>query len=118
MGSEMCIRDSTESSSHKDRATEFLDGAVLDDFMIDRLIAMGLVPPVKALEDRLADEESSEWLLFVYETARDTPHFDLSWDQALDPEAAQNLMTNVERVFSQEITPDEFSRNMNQAMDL
>lgn len=108
----------TESSNDKDRAAEFLDGAVMDDFMIDRLIAMGLVPPVKGLEEKIAGEESSEWLLFVYEAARDTPHFDLSWDQALDPESAQNLMTNVERVFSQEITPDEFSRNMNRAMDL
>lgn len=108
----------TETSDVKDEATAFLAEAVMDEFMVDSLIDMGLVPPVNGLEDQLAESPSSEWLLYVYELARDAPHFDLSWDQALDPRATQDLLTNLERVFSQEATPAQFSEAMNSAMEL
>ncbi|GAB3484529.1 extracellular solute-binding protein [Nocardiopsis coralliicola] len=108
----------TTASRHPGRAGDFLDAAVLDEAMVDGLIALGLVPPVTGLEDRLAEAESPEWLRFVYGLARDAPYFDLSWDQALDPRSAQELLTGLGQVFAQRITPEGFAQAMNEAMEL
>jgi raffinose/stachyose/melibiose transport system substrate-binding protein len=85
---------------------------------IEGLIDIGLVPPVKGIESELENAESSEWLLHVYNMARNAPYYDLSWDQALPPAPAQNLLTNLDQLFLKQITPKQFSQNMNEAMGL
>lgn len=107
----------TTASRNRDHAVAFLGEAVMDDYMVDRLIGMGLAPPVTGIEDRLAESERSDWLLFIYRLVQDASYFDLSWDQALPPESAQELLTNLGSVFSRNITPEQFARNMNRTME-
>ncbi|KIH99047.1 hypothetical protein LP52_09240 [Streptomonospora alba] len=107
----------TSASRNRGHAVAFLDEAVMNDYMVDRLIGMGLAPPVTGIEDRLAESDRSDWLLFVYRLVEGASYFDLSWDQALPPEAAQVLLTNMGRVFSRNITPEQFSQNMNQTLE-
>ncbi|GCE23645.1 hypothetical protein KDK_74450 [Dictyobacter kobayashii] len=45
-----------------------------------------------------------------------SPHFQLSWDQALLPQPAQVLLTNLDQLFLKQITPQQFSDNMNKTL--
>lgn len=108
----------TQASGAKKVATAFLNDMATSEFQIDGLINIGLVPPVKGIESKLKSADDSDWLLYVYNLAQDAPYFDLSWDQALPPEPAQNLLTNLDQLFLKQITPKQFSDNMNQAMGL
>jgi raffinose/stachyose/melibiose transport system substrate-binding protein len=101
----------------KDReaALGYLKEEVMSDTYVDDLLAGGVVPPVNGLEDKLAKAENGEWLQFVYDTVKNAPHFQQSWDQALPPNQADALLTNLDRLFLKQITPQEFSDNMNAA---
>ncbi|MUL44307.1 extracellular solute-binding protein [Streptomonospora sp. PA3] len=107
----------TSASQNREHAVAFLDEAIMNDYMVDRLIGLGLAPPVTGIEDRLARSDRSDWLLFIYRLVEGAPYFDLSWDQALPPEAAQELLTNMGRVFARSITPEQFAQRMNQTLE-
>jgi raffinose/stachyose/melibiose transport system substrate-binding protein len=108
----------TEASDAKKVATAFLNYIVTSDVQIDGLIKIGLVPPIQGIESKLQSTDNSDWLLHVYNMAKNAPYFDLSWDQALPPQPAQSLLTNLDQLFLKQITPKQFSDNMNQAMGL
>ncbi|HVU66579.1 MAG TPA: extracellular solute-binding protein [Ktedonobacteraceae bacterium] len=93
-------------------ALTYLKEAVLNDEQVSGLIAIGNVPPVQGIESQLSAAKNSEWLLFLYRLARNAPHFQLSWDQALDPNRAQAVLTNLEQVFLRQMTPQQFSAAM------
>ena len=94
-------------------AKEFLATEVLSEDAVDELLAIGTVPPIAGLEDQIAANDNAEYLSFVYGMVRDAPHFQLSWDQALPADAAQELLNNLSQLFLGEITPQQFSDNMN-----
>ena len=97
-------------------AQHYLEKGVLDDEYVQGLIDGGGVPPVKGLEDEVAKSDDADFLSFVYELSRDAPTFQLSWDQALTPKQADALLTNLEKVFLQTVTPEEFSTAMNKTI--
>lgn len=101
---------------HKAQVLDFLKTAVLSDQNIDVLLTNGSVPPVIGLEAKVAKAPNSEWLSFIYNTAKKAPSFQLSWDQALPPAEADALLTNLDSLFLLKITPKQFSDNMNKAM--
>lgn len=103
----------SEASENKEGALTFLEEAIKSDFYIQGLIDLGLVPPVEGIEVQLEASERADWLTYIYNIARNAPYFDLSWDQALPPEPAQALLTNLDQIFLGEITPEQFSENMN-----
>lgn len=92
---------------------DFLNTLIFDETYTKTLLDGGGVPPVVGIEDDLAANEQGEFLTFAYSLVQDAPHFTLSWDQALPPDQAQELLVNVDRLFIQEITPEEFVSNMN-----
>jgi raffinose/stachyose/melibiose transport system substrate-binding protein len=104
-------------ANDKDKAVaiEYLSKGVMSESYIDNLLKGGAVPPVEGLESKLAGAENPEWLQFSYELAKDAPSFQLSWDQALSPGQADALLTNLDRLFLKQITPEQFSDNMNKA---
>ncbi|MBX6763814.1 MAG: extracellular solute-binding protein [Rubrobacteraceae bacterium] len=108
----------TQASKAKKAATTFLDKGIMNDYEINGLIKIGLVPPVKGIQSKLKQQKDSDWLLFVYDLAQNAPYYDLSWDQALPARAAQALLTNLDLLFLKKITPQQFSKNMNKAMGL
>jgi raffinose/stachyose/melibiose transport system substrate-binding protein len=107
----------TEASNAKEASLTFLEDGVMSDFFISGLVDLGLVPPVEGIESKLQETGNPEWSLYVYNLAREAPYFDLSWDQALPPEPAQELLTNLDRLFLREITPRQFSENMNKTIE-
>lgn len=108
----------TTASNSKKTAIAFLNDGVASDFMIDGLIDLGLVPPVQGIQSKLQKTDRADWLIYIYNLARDAAYYDLSWDQALPAESAQALLTNLDQLFLKQITPKQFSQNMNEAMGL
>ncbi len=94
----------------------YLKDAVLNDQAVDQRIALGEVPPVKNIESKLSSAPHSDWLLFIYRLVQQAPHYQLSWDQALAPQPAQALLTNLEQLFLRQISPQQFATNMNQTI--
>lgn len=101
------------STKHKDTALDYLKTAVLSDSYVDGLLTGGTVPPVNGIAAKLDSHENADWLHFMYDLVQRAPHFQLSWDQALSPRYADVLLTNLDRLFLKQITPAQFSENMN-----
>ncbi|NIJ10843.1 raffinose/stachyose/melibiose transport system substrate-binding protein [Saccharomonospora amisosensis] len=105
------------SDEDKRVALEYLSNGMMNDAYVDTLLSGGSVPPVAGIEDKFAGTDEPEYLSFVYELASDAPSFQLSWDQALSPKQADALLNNLERLFLNEITPEQFSANMDKTIE-
>jgi len=101
------------SDAAKANASDWLLHGVFDDTYVDELMATGAVPPISGLDDKIAASSAADWNSFVYKTAQAAGNFQLSWDQALDANQAEALLTNLEKVFLLQSTPQEFSDAMN-----
>jgi len=94
-------------------AAAYLSAEIYSDVQIGEFLAIGAVPPVVGIEDKIASADSPEYLTFVYDMVKNAPHFQLSWDQALPPAQAQPLLDNLAQIFLKQITPEQFVTNMN-----
>ena len=101
------------SEEVQEQMTTYLNEYVFNEQYTTTLLDGGGVPPVLGIEERLADTEHGDFLTFAYGLVTNAPNFTLSWDQALPAAQAQELLTNVDRIFLLEITPEEFVTNMN-----
>jgi len=106
---------SQASKSPKNSLT-YLKEAVLNDEEIKKMINLGEVPVVKGIDAQLASAPNSEWLQYVYQGVQKAGHFQLAWDQALPPQAASTLLTNLDQLFLKQVTPQQFSDNMNKTI--
>jgi raffinose/stachyose/melibiose transport system substrate-binding protein len=106
---------SSTAKSPQDCVT-YLKGAVLSDANVSQLISLGDVPPVQGIASQLSSAQNSDWLQYNYNLVQNAPHFQLSWDQALLPQPAQALLTNLSQLFLKQIAPQEFSANMNKTI--
>ena len=103
-----------QRSKDKQAATEFLKQMSTDSY-VDDLIAVGDVPAVKGIEDKLESAPNSEFSLNVYDLVQKAPTFTLSWDQAVDSKESQAMIENLQRFFAKQITVAEFQENMERA---
>jgi raffinose/stachyose/melibiose transport system substrate-binding protein len=94
----------------------YLKEAVLSDAQVSKFINNGEVPPVQGIESKLSGAPHSDWLLFIYHSILQAPHYQLSWDQALPAQPSQAILTNLDQLFLGQITPQQFSTNMNQTL--
>ena len=94
-------------------AIRYLNDYNLNDDMVQSFLEMGAIPAVEGLEEKFAGLDDEEFLSFAYDMVLSAPHFQLSWDQALAPAPAQELLNNLSRIFLGEITPEEFVDSMN-----
>lgn len=106
----------SSASKNKDAAIVFLQDAILNDYAIDQYIALGLVPPVIGIESKLQAAKHADFLMMVYNITKQAPNFQLSWDQDLPPATAQEILTNVDQLFLKQITPQQFSDNLNKTI--
>lgn len=106
----------SQASKSPQNCITFLKSANLSDNEVKQFIAVGDVPPVQGIESLLASAQNGEWLQYNYQLVRKAPHYQLSWDQALLPQPAQSLLTNLDQLFLTQITPQQFSSNMNKTI--
>lgn len=94
-------------------AVKFLKTQVMSPAYIKTLISDGDIPPVKGIEKQLKKSANATYTLYNYNLVQHAPHFQHSWDQVLSPAAASALLTNLDRLLLKQITPQQFSANMN-----
>ncbi|MCT2591721.1 extracellular solute-binding protein [Streptomyces sp. N2-109] len=96
----------------REAAVGYLNEEVFSEEHIDALLDTGTVPPVEGLEEKISEADDADYLGFVYDMVRDAEHFQLSWDQALPPGQAQELLTNLSKLFLGKSTPKQFTKAM------
>jgi raffinose/stachyose/melibiose transport system substrate-binding protein len=89
---------------------------VLSDAENKQWIDTGQVPIVTGTESQLAQSKDKDFLQFVYDIASKAKFFGQSWDQALDPTAAETLLDNIAKLFQLNISPQQFADNMNKVI--
>lgn len=94
----------------------FLDGLMVDDVAM-ALVESGSVPVIAGQDEALAASDDSEYLEWVYTSIQDAPAFTQSWDQALQPTAAETLLVNIEELFLGNLQPEQFAENMNATLE-
>ncbi|MEJ2291565.1 MAG: extracellular solute-binding protein [Deinococcales bacterium] len=106
----------TAFAKNKDVAVQFLKDEALSDQQVIAQLKVGQVPAAAGISD-LIDQYGSapDFQHFVNNLVQDAPNFQLSWDQALSPAMGQELLRNLDLLFTQQITPQQFSQNMDQA---
>ena len=106
----------TAFAKNKDVAVQFLKDEALSDSQVIAQLKVGQVPAAAGISD-LIDQYGSapEFQRFVNGLVQDAPNFQLSWDQALSPALGQELLRNLDLLFTQQITPQQFSQNMDEA---
>jgi raffinose/stachyose/melibiose transport system substrate-binding protein len=106
----------TSFAKNKDVAVQFLKDEALSDSQVIAQLKVGQVPAAAGISD-LIDQYGSapEFQRFVNGLVQDAPNFQLSWDQALSPALGQELLRNLDLLFTQQITPQQFSQNMDRA---
>ncbi|MEO3743567.1 extracellular solute-binding protein [Plantactinospora sp. B5E13] len=98
-------------SRHRAAAVDFVR-AVAGDAYLDDLVADGEVPPVVDAATRLRGSTHAEFTTSISELVARAPSYGLAWDQAVDPETASKLNTNLRRLFRSELTAEQFAALM------
>ncbi|GAB3690112.1 ABC transporter substrate-binding protein [Saccharopolyspora tripterygii] len=98
-----------------EEAVDFLRQELSSDAFTQGRLARGDVPPVTGIEDQLRASDDADYMTFVYDLAKNAPHFQQSWDQALPPGPAQNVLINLQKLFLEQISPQEFSELMEES---
>lgn len=103
------------SEAQKKAAIAYLTKGTFNDDYTERLLKNGQVPPVTDVASKISGGSDS----FVGQTSSlidQAPNFQMSWDQALPSAQATALLTNLDKLFSKQITPEQFSDAMNQTI--
>jgi raffinose/stachyose/melibiose transport system substrate-binding protein len=96
------------SQEKQDAAISFLNDEIFTDEYVDALLATDAIPPVKGLEDKLTTDKQK----FLYGMINDANSFQLSWDQALDPDASNALLNGLTELFTGKTTAKEWCEMM------
>ncbi|AZH84742.1 extracellular solute-binding protein [Plantibacter sp. VKM Ac-2885] len=103
------------TKEQKASALKYLTEGVFDKGYIDRMVKAGQVPPITDIDAEIADA-GGDFGTTVYDLTKNAKNFQMSWDQALPPAQATALLTNLDQLFNLQITPQEFSDNMNKTI--
>lgn len=104
---------SSASEESQQTAIDYLKENTYSDGIIDGLLEMGGVPPVKDIDDKVAAADDTGFLTWVYDAVKAASNYQLSLDVALPADQGQALLNNLEQVFLKQITPEQFAEAMN-----
>ena len=104
---------SKATDEEKTVAKAYFTEGLFTDAVTDAFIQSGQVPIVKGAESKLASSPDAAFLQFVFSMVKEAPNFQQSWDQALSPTQATELLNNIDQLFLLKITPDQFATAMN-----
>ncbi len=107
---------SATPQENKDVALAFLREEVMNDQYVTEILQRSGVPGVKSAGAKIEAAGNDGFLRFVLDLAVNAKHFQLSIDEALGPAQGSALRTNLDRVFLQQITPQDFARLMNETL--
>ncbi|MDQ3786707.1 MAG: extracellular solute-binding protein, partial [Actinomycetota bacterium] len=101
------------SAEQKEVAKKFFTTGVLDDQEVKDWIESGGVPILKGTQEQLKASTNADFVSFIYDTASNAKVFAQSWDQALNPTAAETLLDNIVKLFQLSISPQQFADALN-----
>lgn len=104
------------SKADQQAAEDYLKAELSSPDYVSSLLATGNIPAVKGIDDQLAKTDQPEYYETLYKAAEDAPSFQLSIDQALAPNAATALTTNLQQIFLKQLTPQQFVDAMNKTI--
>ena len=104
------------SPTAQQTALEWLNSDNLSDSMVTSLVNGGGIPPVPNAQSKLEASADAEFLLDGYNLVLNAPHFQASWDQVLPSATAQQMLTNLDKLFQGQITPQEFATDMDKTI--
>ena len=104
------------NTKNKAAAVAYLKQAVMSPAYIKTLIGDGNIPPVKGIASQLSTGANATFTTWCYQLVQSAPHFQHSWDQVLSPDQATALLTNLDRLLLKQITPQQFSAEMNKTI--
>jgi raffinose/stachyose/melibiose transport system substrate-binding protein len=93
----------------------YLKDALFNDDFTQDVLKRGGVPPLTGLDATFTGDDS-DFLSYTYQVGVNAKNFDLSWDQALQPGQASELLTNLSQVFAGTQAPDQFVSAMNETI--
>jgi xylobiose transport system substrate-binding protein len=103
-------------SANRDAAVNFVVAMTTSQEYISALIEGGQVPAVKGVEKELAASSNADFATFTYQMVKDPKvAFTQSWDQALSPSVGAELLTNLQKLFLSDISPQQFVTAMEKA---
>jgi len=101
------------TDAEKTVAKAYLTDGLFSESDVDAYVASGAVPVVTSAQPKLARSEDKAYLDFIYNLITTAPNFQQSWDQALSPTQADALLTNIDKLFLLQVSPDQFATAMN-----
>ncbi|MGZ8715808.1 MAG: extracellular solute-binding protein [Gaiellaceae bacterium] len=97
-------------------AVDYLKKQMFSSAYTKTLISDGNIPPVKGVATQLKHSANAAFTTWCYQLVQRAPHYQHSWDQVLFPDQATELLTNLDRLLLKQITPKQFSANMNKTI--
>ncbi|KIH99174.1 sugar-binding protein [Streptomonospora alba] len=102
------VTDDGETEAEVDFLKQTYSEAYVQD-----MVENGEVPTTTNSEEMIEKHAPNpDFATFQYEMVRDAPTFQLSWDQALPRSVAQPMVTEIEKLFNEQVTPEEFVDNV------
>ena len=102
---------SVTTSAPRQTATDFLATTYSDSY-VKGLVAMGEVPVTTNTKAALAGSADPAYSNFLYDLVANTPSFTQSWDQALGPTLATPMLTEIQKLFNGQDSPQQFVSNV------
>lgn len=93
-------------------AVDYLTGTVWNDAYTKVVTDQGNIPPLKNIGPQL----KGDFAKGLDQLIQGAPHFQQSWDLALSPAASAEFWTQLDLLFNQTETPQQFSDNMNKTI--
>jgi raffinose/stachyose/melibiose transport system substrate-binding protein/xylobiose transport system substrate-binding protein len=95
-------------SKAKQTAKDYVSTALNDPTYVDALVKAGDVPAVTGVESKLATADNADYTQWIYQQVKNAPSFQLSWDQDLPADQATRMLTELQKVFLGDQTPQGF----------
>lgn len=92
-------------------AVDFLKTVYSDSYVLG-LVKMGEVPVTTNTKALLGQSSDPAYSNFLYNLVADAPNFTQSWDQALGSTLATPMLTEIQKLFNGQDTPQQFVSNV------
>jgi xylobiose transport system substrate-binding protein len=102
---------SVTTAASRQTALDFLATTYSDSY-IKGLVGMGEVPVTTNARQMLSGAADPAYATFQYDLVSKAPHFTQSWDQALGSTLATPMLTEIQKLFNAQDTPQQFASNV------
>ena len=102
----------TAGSKVQQTAKDYLASGLRDPAYVEGLVKAGDVPAVTGVEDKLATTDNADYTTWVYGLVNQAPSFQLSWDQDLPSDQATKMLTQLQKLFLDDVTPQQLVDTM------